>query len=396
MNIRPYVISLAVLGVVAVIFEQVEIGLTLLAAAGLFAFASFIVDRLRRIGVESWVLGSIVVGIGFTLLAVVLIGLAWNILDYTLGIILVILSVFLMVLGYTTEYFDLNVKLIEFYNKSKVQITEALNRFRARVFHSVFTGIAFILSLILLASFFYEPLITSLLFLPIHPRWAMVILILFCLAIEVRELVITLLNRLLHFLLLLLQGLFRRIRNFPGIVKRLLINLADSFQAFLRFLATIFRFTFSHSYIVGFIAFAVFGIISLVTKDDILGSFSIILLFTSLTIVIQIHRQSIEENLRSTQASAYRTSFRVRNIFKKKQLSLCFYCERPIQPGFVYCVSCNQMLPSCFICRNTIGLGDEYEQCDNCEYHFHSSHLEKWLSIINTCPICKTEWKSRE
>lgn len=217
-NTRPITISIAVIGVITIMLEFQEIGLTLIAVAGLFAAAEFILDRLRRIGVEKLAFGSLLIGIGFTLLAVLVIGFAWSLFADITGVYLTIAGLVLMILGYTTEYYDLNMRLIAFYQKVTGQLSEMFDNFRRRYLKSPWAVIIYLLLIYLIISYFYPIILLDYELGPLNFRMIIILLIVIFLVIEFREFVKFGIIRIIELLGILLLGIWKRLRNLPDLV----------------------------------------------------------------------------------------------------------------------------------------------------------------------------------
>jgi len=54
------------------------------------------------------------------------------------------------------------------------------------------------------------------------------------------------------------------------------------------------------------------------------------------------------------------------------------------------CPNCNQIIPTCHICRGLLFEGDEILIDENCENLFHKRHILEWVNVQGTCPVCRT------
>ncbi len=403
-NARPFVIALATIGVIVIVLNYLEIGLTLIAVAGLFAAGEFILDRLQRIGVEKLAFGSLLVAIGFVLFAIPVIGFAWQLFDNTTGVYIALAGITLLVFGYTTEYYDLNMKIINFFEKTKGQLSELLDNFRRRYLRSIWTISAFVVMVYYFVSFFVSALLQPLEIIPfLSPRINLIIIFSLLLLIEFREFIKFALGRTAELSVLLIQGILTRLKNIPGMLKSMLLGLKKLIKSIIigskKLLIALYNLSIylvnsllSNIYMIGFTGFIIFGIMSIFSKDLILSSFAIIMLIISLSILFVQKEDSVSRRLRQTQLGAYKASFRVKTLFSRKKMVNCPYCSQGIRQFAKYCVHCQRQLPTCMICKHNLNKDDEYEQCSSCKYFYHSEHIDKWTEIMPTCPTCRADW----
>ncbi|MCE7737331.1 MAG: hypothetical protein GPJ54_20750 [Candidatus Heimdallarchaeota archaeon] len=395
-NTRPYVIILSIIGVVFTIF-YLEIGLTLIAFSGLLTAAEFIRERLKKIGAESWALGSIIVGLGFLFFTIPVIGFAWSFISTSNEIILVVIGVILMIIGYTTEYFDLNVKLLNFIENVKIQYHKLIQKIKAKFLRSVWTISAVFSFTLLILSYFYpvilEPLSGILPNYQASSRLLLISLAVLFLLIEYREFMGFMFVRFGEFLTLLMRGIIRRLVNIKEFFVILFKKGKSLLQSSITFLKDIIVFSFENTFIIGFSSFLIFGILSLLSKDLILSSLSVISLIISLGLILVKYEQAINVRVRTTQQTAYKSAFRIKNLVMRKKFVNCPNCDFEIVKDSINCLNCNESLPKCMICKDLLRKDQEFEECHNCEYHFHKNHIDKWIQILPKCPICKTEWQ---
>ena len=83
-----------------------------------------------------------------------------------------------------------------------------------------------------------------------------------------------------------------------------------------------------------------------------------------------------------------------RLYLEKETVSLqCVFCkgillEKEDEQIFV-CDNCSKTAPICEICKSQLTTRDEIVISTSCEHFFHKSHIEEWLKIKKTCPVCK-------
>lgn len=395
-NTRPYVIVLSIIGVIFSIF-YLDIGLTLIAFSGLLTAAEFIRERLKKIGAESWALGSIIVGLGFVLFTIPVIGFAWSFISASNGIILVVIGVILMIIGYTTEYFDLNLRLLKFIENVKIQFHKLIHKIKTKFLRSIWTILAVTSFTLLILSYFYSQILDP--FSNIFPnyqlsaRLLLVTLSVLFLLIEYREFIGFMFVRVGEFLSLIMRGIVRRLINIKEFIILLYDKLKSLIKSSLSFLKEIIIFSFENTFIIGFSSFLIFGALSLLSKDLILSSLSIISLIISLGLILVKYEKEISVRVRSTQQTAYKSAFRIKNLVRRKKFVNCPNCDFEVVKDSLTCLNCDNEMPKCMICKDLLRKDQDFEECQNCKYHFHKDHIDKWIQILPKCPICKNDWK---
>jgi len=73
---------------------------------------------------------------------------------------------------------------------------------------------------------------------------------------------------------------------------------------------------------------------------------------------------------------------------KERQTILCYYCGTKIPINMEVCPNCGNKIPLCSICDVVIRAGEKTSQCPHCKTLFHKEHLDTWLMVRSTCPVC--------
>ncbi|NHJ04780.1 MAG: hypothetical protein EAX90_08150 [Candidatus Heimdallarchaeota archaeon] len=68
---------------------------------------------------------------------------------------------------------------------------------------------------------------------------------------------------------------------------------------------------------------------------------------------------------------------------------ICPHCQQKNSSISKNCKSCNNILPYCIVCLNSLGIGEKISICPHCNSVAHANHFEKWLENSETCPYCK-------
>lgn len=388
-NLALFTVLVAIIGIITVVAlpDQPEFGLTILFVAILFYAGTIVRNRLQRIGAEAFALGSIIVWTGFALFATPVLANAWELIDFQAQIILFILGIILIIVGYTTEYYDLNVQFLEFLRNTRKQLANAIQAVTSRLFRSVWTVLSLITIVWLVSSFFIPQVLNPI---PdLGPEWyRQGILSLFLalfLIIEFREVVGLAISTVYRFSALFVTAIVTRLRHLPGMIRRLGAIIYERTSILLGYLVF-------DTYLLGFVLSIIFGFIAFFRDEDILLSLSIILLLATLTTLLSQRREQIASGIGRIQQAAYGQSFRFRNLVSGQASGTCPYCNSELQGGSMACNNCRNFLPLCIICRKAMLGGEEILTCSECEYSGHKEHLEKWISIRPTCPNCKTRW----
>lgn len=397
MKLRVSSIVLSLFGVVFAALRYTEIGLTIIFIAGLFSFGTFIYRRLAYLGAEKWAIGSIIVWLGFFLLTFPVFGYAWELMSDRTIITLFITGISLVFLGFLTEFFDLNLKLINLIKRTKVRLAVLYRRFKSRIFSSIWIFTMFFSSTILIISFFIPQILIPLDFLLpdsnyLDSRFVLVYVFSFALVIEIHEMILVVISSLVNGLSLLLQSLARRIRQLKGLIIRayeLFIDFSKNLYRAIRDFAVLIM---ENNYSLGFLFFIVFSLISYFKSSQIIFAFATLMLFSGFTTLLIQKPDFIADTISSIHHRTYMQTFKIRNRFVKTQSFECVNCSATISNTYPNCVECGYHLPTCSVCKKQILPGVEIMQCTSCTQSGHIDHLNRWLMIKAICPNCRVAW----
>lgn len=388
-------IIIAVVGLALMAFEMIEIGLTILFVAGLLMASEFIRSRLRKLTAETWALGSILVWIGFVILSLPVIGFAWDVISSPFDVILFSIGILMMIFGYTTEYLDLNQKLIQFWYKTKYRLYNIITKLRDRLFKSIWTLSAIVVLLVIISTYIFPPVqtvIEVLSFSIFSGRQVLFFLFGILVIIEMRELVIFALNRVSNFFLIIFNGLIRRIRHLPGMIKTLFVRLKEDLKKLYIAIIQLLSYFTTNTYIIGYVFAIILAVFAIIRSDTVIGSLFFGLIFISTTVLIHQERELVSRSVARIQHTSYQTSFRARQFVKRSKTRNCPNCDAVNNKNSTHCMSCRHTFSICMVCKDMI-TGDQDVSCPNCNNKAHFDHIQKWLEIKPECPYCKQYWK---
>ena len=101
--------------------------------------------------------------------------------------------------------------------------------------------------------------------------------------------------------------------------------------------------------------------------------------------------------LRLGEAKALPGSYDMKtHTFIKEDISFawsgkrCRHCQEDLFVNAKFCAFCGLKVDICNVCRRQITLEDhQVAQCPFCANKFHLSHIQEWLKLRGTCPICR-------
>lgn len=394
-NMALLSIAIGLAGVALSAFGYLEIGLTMIFIAALLMFGDFIRNRLKRLGAETWALGSVIVWLGFVAFSLPVMDYVWGIFPDVWNVIVFVIGILLIILGYTTEYFDLNLRLINFWQKLQAQVIDALYSIRKRFLRSVWSVSAFLVTIYLIAGLMLPSLFAPLDGLVLDPIIILILLVVLLLAIEFRSVVKILLVRMGELFLIFLNGLVRRIRNLPGLVRTLFVRLKEGLVQLFHYSINFLSFLNFNTYLVGILAFAGFGIVALIRTDSMMGAIALNFLFISLAMLLYQQWDRVASSIQSVNQRAYQSSFTIRNYARRAARSSaiqCYNCGAEVARTAHECNNCHIVYNNCMVCKNFIFPVEAVMECKSCTNQGHKEHIENWLKLRSTCPICREQW----
>ncbi|MDH5401255.1 MAG: zinc ribbon domain-containing protein [Candidatus Heimdallarchaeota archaeon] len=389
-------IILTVIGVLVVINDQ-QIGLTLIFVAGLLWTAGIVLRRLEKIGAEMFAFGSILVWVGYLLFALPILGFAWNLFkDSNTEIILFIAGIILILLGYTTEYYDLNIRFVEFLRKTKIKFDLAWRRISRSILKSPWILIAFIVSIYLLMTLTLPEFLYPLQLIVPGKKLSFYYLIIVCfiitpLSIEFKDFIFAGIETLVGIFSIIFQWLFWRIKSIPQLFVSLIKLIKEFFAHMISFISSIFYLFIQRKYIISFFGSLVFVFYGLLHGDMILLYFTSFFLILTITYFISENTEVVSDRINSIHQRTYQRSLFVRNRFKKKDL-ICPKCKQIFPEQNRFCIKCGFEISKCMVCKGKIIALETIIQCNNCDAPAHEDHILKWIMIKNICPNCREQW----
>lgn len=391
-------VLIALLGVIIILISSItnqnvkigqQIGLTLIAIASLLMVSSLVKSRLRRIGAEQWAIGSITVWIGFTLISVILFSFA---LEFDLPVnrtILIVIGLIVILLGFTTEYFDLNIKLVEIWNKFTLRLEQAMKEVRARFFRSPWTILATISLLLIVISFVIDVgygINVSIL------RLVLLFVFVIVLGIEFRSLITIGLDGFSRMIVIIVQGTIRRIIHFKGLIKLFFNRLKEEILNTWIFLKKAGRFIVENTYVLGFIGTIIIGFIGFNKSEKVLLAIGILMAFASIAVLIVQQPQFVINQINRVQLATYKRTLILQNILSRKTSNRCVNCEAMVGTTWDTCLNCQLEIDRCIVCKLLISENEETMTCSGCERKGHTPHIKRWIQIKPICPTCRSSW----
>lgn len=114
-------------------------------------------------------------------------------------------------------------------------------------------------------------------------------------------------------------------------------------------------------------------------------------------------KQDVIKNLAQLTANGYIFGTMNRNTFHRTTMVLppkdaphCINCGTILKESSTICGECNLTAPNCLICKGKLSSSDRILQCPFCSSYAHKLHMIEWLSIVDSCPLCKSGLKAEE
>ncbi|MHA2091286.1 MAG: hypothetical protein ACW98K_10535 [Candidatus Kariarchaeaceae archaeon] len=398
-------ILLSIIGIIVAALSQqpddllFSLGLTFIFVAALLMAGSFVLDRLRRIGAEAWAIGSILVWIGYLFFALPLIGFAWNFLSGFQQLLFFSIGVFLILLGFTTEYYDLNIRLIHFIERTRKRFHEVWDTIRQTFLRSNWTRFASVTVIVDIISFPFPDVLRPLsvlspsLSLNEH-RVILLGIALLCLLAEFREMIYLALSSFFNVLYIFIYGIFRRLRHIPSLIQRLFELLLDLGRRMGNAIRRTAEFGTYNTYIFGFVISIVIGILAFTREDSTLFATSLLAIIASLSILLIQKPQQVASRIGQVQQIAYRRSTIVRNFANRRKDIICPSCSQQLASSASHCYRCDNPIPKCSVCKGIILQNSRTLRCNFCEQVGHLEHLTRWVQINPICPHCRRTWEA--
>ncbi len=393
---------IGVLGVLGIIISQValdgnyfRIFLGVFLGGVLICFFALILRRLRRKGIEYFVIGAVTAYIGFLLLAFPALFATMDIQLFAFQYayyILMVGGVLLIIFGFFMETYDLNEKIIELFKRIGVALKNLLKKLNWKMILSPwnFLSVAGIIVIIL----------TSEEIIPLLPVVFYIIgsiLILANFVYHFKEEVVEVLKNIGNIFYTFFKAWAKALKQIPRIIKKLAQWLYDP-ERFKRMIRWVYKqiklVGKAIKYIVvrNYIFLFAFGIVMFfILKDlslEVRISISSLVCFIALVKPILDWREHFGEEISSARMFLYKTTQKTRNVFKRRDIIRCPHCNYSNIASRRECWNCKETIPNCWICNGVFEPETEVAVCPNCDNNYHIKHLKAWLRFNPKCPVC--------
>lgn len=395
----PAIVS-SIAGVIVILAGFEAIGLTLIFIAALLIAGTFVRNRLMSIGAETWALGSVIVWIGFFLTALPLLAEAWGILSNSNQVISLVIGLILIVLGFTTEFFDLNKKFLVMLQNAQLRLSKAWIVIKYKILRTVYAKIQFVFSTLLILSFIF-PSVTNTLSnqLPdtiwLNPRIIIVYLMVIVFLFQIHELLTVVFDSISRITLYVVRGIFQRIYRLPSLFRRMWELFISFIQDVLDRISSMLGFLWNNTQITGFTGFVVFGGFAFIRHDKTSFAIAILLLLGALAVLLKRNPEFVNRQLNRVQQSTYQRSLWLRSRIRSEKIVSCPNCGTSVQSHINTCPNCSHELPVCTVCRMRISGGSMVLECSLCHQQAHEDHLLGWFKYgghVPACPHCREPW----
>ncbi|MHA1953779.1 MAG: hypothetical protein ACW96U_07525 [Candidatus Heimdallarchaeaceae archaeon] len=365
-----------------------------------------IVRRLRRKGIEDFVLGAITSFLGFVLLYFPVLMFIMNITLFQREFpyfMMMAGGILVIILGYFMEVYDLNIKFLQMMKRLKEALKRMWKRLNWKLILSPWNFFTLIgLTVIILGAIGIIPYHQSR-----YYYYVGVGLILINLIFHFRKELAEILKTLGRIIETIAQAWWKVTKQIPKILKRLakwLYN-PERFKRIMRWIwdkikviGRAIKYVFIRNYLILF-AFGV-ALFFILPKDEL--NFEVRLAISSLVCLVAFvkpildWREYFGEDVSSARTFLYKTSTKVTKRLKRRVIIRCPYCNYPNTSQRMDCWNCTKMLPRCKICNSYVEQGTEVAVCQHCDNIYHENHLRTWLRLNPKCPMCKEEIKKIE
>ncbi|MFW9852986.1 MAG: hypothetical protein ACFFDS_08585 [Candidatus Thorarchaeota archaeon] len=395
-----------VIGVLGIIISQVALGgnlfrifLGVFLAGVLICFFALILRRLRRKGIEYFVIGAITAYIGFLLLAFPALFATMNIQLFEFQYAYYILmggGVFLIIFGFFMETYDLNEKIIELCKRIWIALKNLLKKLNWKMILSPWNllSVAGIIVIILTA----EEII---LILPVVFYIIGSVLILSNFIIHFREEFVEVLKNIGNIFYTFFKAWAKAIKQIPRIIKKLVEILYDP-ERFKRMIRWVYKqiklvgraikYIVVRNYVFlfafGIAMFFILNIPRIALDFEIRLSLASLVCFIAIVKPLLDWREHFGEEISSARMFLYKTTQKTRNVFKRRDIIRCPHCNYSNIASRRVCWNCKEQIPNCWICNGVFEPETEVAVCPNCKNNYHIKHLKAWLRFNPTCPVC--------
>lgn len=409
-------ITFALIGVIMLFIPSLQegtgsLGFAIITFGFLMVILSYVMDRLKVMGAEYWALGSIIVYIGTLIVSSPMFLFSFGIEASTATQwLLAGIGLTLVLLGFVTTKYDLNIKLISAFNKLVSGLQHAMERAINRIKNSPLITLIAVLLLYLIFTIFtdIETLIypaLSIFGVEQSERNVQIVvgfITLLLMIIETREFIWTFLafgfNALSIGARVALEWITRLplyVRNSGRFIKSVIstsfsyvgiafVKLQENFQSILEGLPML-SLIGGLGYFIAFLRFGNQGLLFVAT----------VLFIVPASVLFVANPEWVRRRIERVQTFSYQVGQRSRQFYRRNRELQCRNCGNPVLPDYINCPICGTEIEYCSICRSRITYGEDFERCSICANPIHTQHLEDWTRLSSKCPWCKEEWKPK-
>ncbi len=391
---------ISLIGLIGIIIINIALGgryyniaLGVMIAGFLLIFLGTILNRLRKMGIDYFVTGAIIAYLGYILVAIPAIFYSFNfqIFDKDFwNFVLIGSGIVLIILGFFTETYELNKKLIKLFKLLGQQIKNLIAKINwSLVFAPInLLTVAGIILIIIAALKAIPPLFNVYFYYYIIGGSLIAINIIF----HLRSELFAILKYSFNIILTILRGIIKGISKLPKAIVSLSKWLYKTLIKALKYIWKAFRYLVINNYLILFaIGIASFFVMKTLMYEVRL-SISIIVCVIAIVKPLVDKKAPMEERISSTKMFIYQKARWPKKILSRK--TTCPYCGTKISIHANNCPNCGKKVEKCYICSLPISKDSKATQCPNCGNFFHYNHFITWLKLKGHCPICKSEIKS--
>ena len=363
-----------------------------------------IVRRLRRKGIEDFVLGAITAFIGFVILYFPVLMFVMNIALFQREypyFLLMAGGILVIIFGYFMEVYDLNIKFLQMMKRFQAALKRMWDRINWKLLLYPWNLFSLLgLAVIILAAIGIMPLL--------QPRNYYIIgavLILLNIIFHFRKELAEIFKTIGRVIETIAQAWWKVTKQIPKILKKFFqwIYNPERFKRIMRWIwkqikvfGKAIKYLFVRNYLIlfifGIVFFVILRLYSNLDKEIVIAISSLIWLIAIVKPILD-WREYFGEDLSSARTFLYKSSTRVTKRLRRRVILRCPYCNYPNTSQRMDCWNCSKLLPRCKICNSYVETGSEVAVCQHCENIYHENHLRTWLRLNPKCPMCKEEIK---
>ncbi len=363
-----------------------RVGLGFMVLGFLTIFFAFILRRIRKLGIDYFVLGAIIAYIGFIFIAIPIILFAINVKIFEndgWNFALIGTGLFLLLLGFFTETYDLNAKLLKLFTNINIAFKRMLKRVNWKLFYSPYN----ILSLLGIAIIIYEIFVSFPYLEAVY--WYIIgsALIVLNIILLFRKEFALLVSSISKIFVLTFRAIGRGLKHLPRILKSFFIWLWTVTKTVSKASWHFIKYISAHNYFaVLAIGIAIFFIDIGILFESRIALASLLCLMAVMKPLVD-YRHELGDKVTTVRANLYKATMYPKRVLTRSYQ--CPFCHRHIKKDSHQCRFCSSPIPRCHVCHTPVQKKDTIAPCFSCENLFHHNHLKTWVNIKRNCPVCK-------